>query len=109
MLGAAATAVMTGILSVLWGRSAIVPGVVFGTLATAIQFGAVAVVRPVREAPFSKFMGRWGVGMGLRMGGVVLFLVAVLIDRELFPPVPSALAYLGVLIPLLFTEMRFLK
>ncbi len=103
------TAVMTGVLSVFWGRSAVVPGVVFGSLATAIQVGAVAVVRPVRGDPFSKFMGRWGIGMGFRMGGVVLFLVAVLVDRDLFPPVPSAFAYLGVLIPLLFTEMRFLK
>jgi len=27
----------------------------------------------------------------------------------LFPPLPTAFAYLGVLIPLLFMEMRFLK
>lgn len=74
-----------------------------------IQLGAVAVVKPVLGAPFSKFMGRWGVGIALRFGGVAVFLVAVLIDRELFPPVPSAFAYLGVLVPLLFTEMRFLK
>jgi hypothetical protein len=103
------TAAVTGILAVFWGRSAILPGVAFGGLATVIQLSAVAVVRPALGAPFSKFLGRWGMGMAFRLGGVVVFLVAVLIDRALFPPVPSAFAYLGVLIPLLFTEMHFLK
>ena len=74
-----------------------------------IQYRAVAAVRPVRDAPFSEFVSRWGWGMALRFGGVVVFLVAVLIDRELFPPLPTAFAYLGVLIPLLFMELRFLK
>ncbi len=100
---------MTAILGAFWGRPAIVPGVVFGSLATVIQFGAVAAVKPVRDEPFSTFVGRWGLGTGLRLAGVVAFLAAVLIDRELFPPLPTAFAYLGVLIPLLFMEMRFLK
>ena len=39
----------------------------------------------------------------------VQWLAAVLWNRELFPPLPSAVGYLGVLIPLLFTEIRFLK
>ena len=29
--------------------------------------------------------------------------------RELFPPLPSALGYVGVVIPLLFLETRLLK
>jgi hypothetical protein len=40
---------------------------------------------------------------------VLLFLVAVLVDRRLFPPLPTALGYLGVVIPLLFLETRFVK
>lgn len=109
MFGVALTAGVTAILSAFWGPSAIVPGVVFGSLAALIQYGAVAAVRPVRNAPFSEFVSRWGWGMALRSGGIVVFLVAVLVDRDLFPPVPTAFAYLGVLIPLLFMEMRFLK
>ncbi len=109
MLGAALAVGVTGILWAFWGPPAILTGVVFGSLATVIQLGAVAAVQPALDAPFSKFVGRWGMGMGLRLGGVVVFLVAVLADGELFPPVPTAFAYLGVLIPLLFVEMRFLK
>ncbi|MCH7490636.1 MAG: hypothetical protein IID05_08070 [Gemmatimonadetes bacterium] len=103
------TAAVTTILWAFWGRPAIVPGVVFGALAAIIQFAAVVIVRPVWSAPFDRFLGRWGVGMALRVAGIGVFLAAVLLDRELFPPVPSAFAYLGVLIPLLFMELRFLK
>jgi hypothetical protein len=109
MAGTVLTAVVTGTLAAFWGQAALVPGVAFGLLATAIQVGAVVAVKPVWDAPFDKFLGRWGLGMGLRVGGVVVFLVAVLVDRELFPPVPTALGFLGVLIPLLFAELRFVK
>jgi hypothetical protein len=30
-------------------------------------------------------------------------------QRELFPPLPSAIGYVGVLLPLLFSEMRLLR
>ncbi len=109
MIGTALTAGVTGTLWVFWGPQAIVPGLVFGALATLIQFAAIKAVRPAWEAEFSVFVSRWGLGMGLRLVGVLLFLAAVLVNRELFPPVPTAFAYLGVLIPLLFMELRFLK
>jgi hypothetical protein len=88
---------------------AVLPGVVFGGLATAIQVAAVVALKRARDAPLDRFMRGWGLGMALRVGGVVAFLVVVSIDRELFPPEPTAFAYLGVLIPLLFTETRFIK
>ena len=109
MIGTALTAGVTGTLWAFGGPQAIVPGLVFGTLATLIQFAAIKAVKPAWEAEFSVFVSRWGLGMGLRFVGVLLFLAAVLVNRELFPPVPTAFAYLGVLIPLLFMEMRFLK
>jgi hypothetical protein len=40
---------------------------------------------------------------------VVLIVVAVMTHRELFPPLPTAFAYLGVLIPLLFGETYLSK
>jgi hypothetical protein len=107
--GAALTALVTVILWLVWGEAAVIPAITFGLLATAIQLCAVAVLRPAISQSFAKLMARWGIGMGLRMLGVVLFAVAVLVDRDLFPPLPTAFGYLGVLLPLLYTEMRFLK
>ncbi len=54
-------------------------------------------------------MARWGMGMGLRLLGVMLFAAAVLANRELFPPLPTAFGYLGVLLPLLFMEARLVR
>lgn len=107
--GVALTLGVTGVLVIGWGRAALVPGVVFGSLATAIQVVAWIIVRPVLGAPFASFLKRWGVGMGLRLAGVALFAVAVMVNRELFPPLPTAFAYVGVLIPLLFMETRWLR
>ena len=107
--GAALTLAVTAILWLFWGDGVLVAGIVFGGLATIIQLGAVAAMRPAWNAPLNRFVGRWGFGMALRVGGIVVFVVAVWADRDVFPPAPTAFAYLGVLIPLLFMEMRFLK
>ncbi|MBI2615457.1 MAG: hypothetical protein HYW52_07270, partial [Gemmatimonadetes bacterium] len=81
----------------------------FGLLATALQLVAAALVRPALGGPFAALVRRWGMGMGLRLAGVVLFAALATLDRELFPPLPSALGYVGVVVPLLFLETRLLK
>jgi hypothetical protein len=93
----------------LWGASGLVAVWVFGLLATAIQLAAVAWLKPALGAPFPVLLKRWGMGMGLRFGGLVAFAVLVATDRERFPPLPSALGLVGVLIPLLFMEIRLLR
>ena len=108
-LGLALTVVVTAILTLTNGRQALVPGLTFGGLATVIQITAVLVVKPTMDGPTNELMKRWGIGMGLRFLGVVLFVVAVLWSRDIFPPLPTAIAYLGVLVPLLFTELRVIK
>jgi hypothetical protein len=108
-LGLGLTAVVTGVLALIFGRDAIIPGLTFGGFATVIQLVAVLLVRPVIEGPTKQLMKRWGFGMALRFLGVALFLVAVLVSRDIFPPLPTAFAYLGVLVPLLFTEIRLIK
>jgi hypothetical protein len=35
--------------------------------------------------------------------------LAVTLDRALFPPLPTAFAFLGVLVPLLFMEVRLVR
>jgi hypothetical protein len=40
---------------------------------------------------------------------VVLVVVAILVDRARFDPLSTAFGYLGVVVPLLFLEVRFVR
>jgi hypothetical protein len=73
-----------------------------GGIAVIVQAGAVLLLKGKMRAPNAEFMARWLGGMGLRfLGvGVVLIVSATL---------PALLGYLGVLLPLLFLETRFLR
>lgn len=102
------TLVVGILLWIGWGGSAALAGAAFGMLATVIHVGAVAALKRVWDAPFRELARGWGIGMALRLGGAVVWMVVVLLWGELFPPLPTAIGYLGVLIPLLFTEIRFL-
>jgi hypothetical protein len=93
----------------LWGEGAVLPGAVFGLLATLIQTVAVRALQRGFHGSTTEFFKGFGAGMILRMAGVVLMAAAVLLDRALFPPLPTALGYLGVLLPLLFLEARFVR
>ncbi len=103
------TAVVTVLLAWGFGPVAVLPGVVFGLVATAIQLAAAALLRKARGQAFEQLLKAWGLGMGLRMAGMMLFLGLVLWDRALFPPLPTALAYVGVLIPLMFSDLRAIR
>ena len=46
---------------------------------------------------------------GLLGVGIVLMTVAVVAAPALFPALPTALGFLGVLVPLLFMEMRLAR
>lgn len=102
----ALTVAVTGILWLVWGRQALVPGLAFGLLATGTQLAATIFMASAGEGNFNVFVQRWLVGMVFRLAGVVLVFVAVALQPELFPPLPTALGYLGVVIPLLFSEIR---
>jgi hypothetical protein len=108
-LGLGLTAVVSGLLVLGWGQNALLPGLVFGLIATAIQVTSVALVKPVYAGETVQLLKRWGLGMLLRGVGVVLVAVAIIADGTLFPPVPTALAFLGVLVPLLFMEVRLVR
>lgn len=86
------------------------PGVLaagsFGLLGTAIQLAAGRMMTTRTDAPLREFMQGWAGGMGLRLAGVVLVGVVIWLDSARFPPIPAALGYIGVLVPLLFLEAR---
>jgi hypothetical protein len=93
------------VVGLLGGRAAVLGGAV----ALAAQLAAVALLRPAMHAPQPEFMTRWLGGMGIRvlsLGG----LLAVSATHRAAVPLPATLlGFLGVLLPLLFVEIRFLK
>ena len=78
------------------------PAAIGGGVAVIAQLWAVVLLRPKMRAPNPEFMARWLGGMGLRLLGVGIVLI---ISRT----VPALLGYVGVLLPLLFLETRFLR
>ena len=103
------TAVMAGIAWRVWGDQAGIAAAIFGLLAVGIQLGALGLMKPVRSTNLSKYMARWGAGMGLRFLGVVALAIAAAVDRTHFPALPAALGFLGVLLPLLVLEVRLVR
>jgi hypothetical protein len=99
------TVVASGIARAVWGPTALLPAAVFGAVATALQLAASWC--NVRWAPGPKtvFPKGWLYGMALRLGGVVLFAAAVFGWRAVFLPLPTAVGFLGVIVPLLFLEL----
>lgn len=85
------------------------PAVVGGSVALVAQVWAVALLRPKMGAPTPEFMGRWLGGMAIRMLALAALIVWSATHRASLPPLPAALGYLGVLLPLLFLETRFLR
>jgi len=109
VVGLLLTAIVSGVAYRVWGSQAAIAAAVFGGLALAIQLGALGLMRPVRGAPFQRFLARWGAGMGLRLLGVLAIALAAGLDPRHFPPLPTAAGFLGVLLPLLFFEVRLVR
>ena len=107
--GVVLTAVVTGIFLFAWGRPALVPAIAFCLLATLIQVAADRLVARRLTAPVGAFGRGYVAGMGLRLAGIVLMAVAIIAAPALFPPLPTAFGFLGVLVPLLFMEMRLAR
>jgi len=78
------------------------PAAIGGAVAVIAQLWAVALLQPKMRAPNPEFMARWLGGMGIRLLGVGVVLI---VSRT----VPALLSYVGVLLPLLFLETRFLR
>lgn len=108
-VGVVLTLVVTAALRAVWGHPAILPGIVFGLLATVLQLVAVRALQRGIGGSHTDFTRGFVVGTVLRFAGIVLVLVAVLVDRERFAPLPTAFGYLGVVVPLLFLEVRFVR
>jgi len=107
--GVGLTALVTTILTLIWGQAALLPGLAFGGLATVIQAIAVLALRQAWRGDTAALLKGFGKGIGLRLLGIVLLGLAIGFARTAFPPLPSALGFLGVLLPLLFLEVRLAR
>jgi hypothetical protein len=89
----------------LGGRGAVIGGAV----ALAAQLAAVALLKPAMDAPQPVFLARWFSGMGIRALSLGALLAVAATHRAALPLLATTLGFLGVLLPLLFLEIRFLK
>jgi hypothetical protein len=78
-------------------------------LALLAQVAAVALLRPAMGARTPEFMRRWMAGMAVRGASLLLIVGQMVLLRAAFPVIWMAVGYLGVLLPLLFLETRFLR
>lgn len=108
-LGLILTAVVSGIIGLVFGPGAILPAAAMGVVATAIQVAATAALRRGAGQPQAVFLKQYAIGMGLRMLGVTVMTVLIVVRPSLFDPLPTAFGFLGVLIPLLFLEARLTR
>jgi hypothetical protein len=103
---------LLGVGGMLVGAAALIGGVaagIGGAAALTAQTAAVMLLRPAMAALQPVFMGRWLGGMAIRAGMLGALLAVAATHRASLPLLPSALGYLGVLLPLLVTETRFLR
>ena len=97
--------VLVAVAVVLGGRAAGVGG----GAALAAQVAAVALLRPAIRAPQPAFMARWLGGMGIRALVLGALVATAATHRGVLGPLAASLGYLGVLLPLLFLEIKFLR
>ena len=103
---------LTGLGVVLLVVAAVIAGRaagIGGAAALGAQLGAVALLRPAMRAPQPVFMARWLGGMGVRALAVGLVVAIAATHRAELAPLPTSLGFVGVLLPLLFLETRFLR
>lgn len=98
-------AVLVAVAAAIGGRAAGVGGVV----AVAAQTVAVALLRPAMDGPQGRFFARWLGGMAIRALAVGALLAYAVTHRARLDPLAASLGCLGVLLPLLFLETRFLR
>lgn len=104
--GLAATLVMTVVATAVWGRAATVAAATFGAVATMVQLLAARIMAKSGLTAPADQVKVYGTGVLFRLLGVVIFALAVSVDRATFPPLASATGYLGTVLPLLYLETR---
>jgi hypothetical protein len=104
--GAVCTLVTSVVAVAVWGRGAVVGAATFGATATGVQLLAAQLMARTGKPAALDHLTVYVIGVFLRLLGVVMLGVAVSVNRLAFPPLPSALGYLGTILPLLYLETK---
>lgn len=107
--GAVCAVPVAGIAAIVWGRTGFRAAAIMGAMAAGLQLLAARAMAKTGESPTPEHPKVYGIGVMLRLSGVVVLGVAVSLDRELFPPLASATGYLGTVLPLLYLETRLAR
>ena len=107
--GTALALALTGLALVVGGGGAGAATLAGAVLAGLAQVVAVLVLRPAMGAPTPVFMQRWVSGMAVRGASALVLALLLVVFRDRLPVLWMAVGYLGVLLPLLFVETRFLR
>ena len=93
----------------IWGNVAAAAALMMGLIATGLQLLAVwRMARTGRPAELDH-LPVYAIGVVLRFAGVVILGVLCTLNPRQFPPLPSALGYLGTVLPLLYLETRLTR
>lgn len=106
LVGAVATALVAAVAWLTGGTAGATGAATAGLVATLLSLLALRLVTRTGREPTVDQLMVYGIGVVLRMLGVLIIAVLVVRDAEHFPPWPTALGYLGVILPLLYLETR---
>ena len=98
-----------GVATAIWGVGSALPALAFGAVAVGLQLLAARQMARTGLPAGPDHMKVYVVGVLLRLAGVLLFAVAVTAEPERFPALPSALGYLGTVLPLLYLETQLTR
>lgn len=96
-----------GALSLLlWGPVAAVATITMGGVATAMQLLAAWRMAKTGQPAELDQLRVYLLGVALRFAGVGVLALVTMKDPVRFPPLPSAMGYLGTVLTLLYLETR---
>lgn len=107
--GVALAALLAAVAGAARGAGALAASACGSAVALAAQVAAVGLLRPVMADRTPAFMRRWVGGMAVRGFSALVLVGLVVALRGSLPVVWMAAGYLGVLLPLLFVETRYLR
>ena len=106
LLGTMLTAVVAVALGLVFGRGAGSSAVLAGALATVVQVAAGWAHRRWPAPPRAVIGQGYVIGFLVRLAGVAVFALVAGLRPDLMMPLPAALAFTGVLFPLMIMETR---